>query len=213
MMDDLGEHKKDENRHLVRGFVLKRGGRVISKRMFEAHQNASRILEQARAQAGEILAQAEEEKKEVFRQHEQAGLAAGRRQATEELARLASAQAELRETVSEQAIQLGLEIAEKILGEQVRLDPETVVAVARRAVAQIRWCRRLTVRAHPEDIESLRRGREDLLAVLSGVNDIELVADEQVERGGCYVDSELGRIDATLGSQLAAIERALSEEG
>jgi flagellar biosynthesis/type III secretory pathway protein FliH len=170
------------------------------------------VIADARRRAQAIIDEACRRRDEVFDEACKEGAEAARKEATEELVRLASTQAELRETLSGQSIRLGLEIAEKILGEQVRLDPEMIASVAKRAVSQIRWCRSVTIRANPKDVETLRGARKELMAALTNVSDIEVIEDAEVSRGGCLVDTELGQIDATLDSQLAAIERALTGE-
>jgi flagellar biosynthesis/type III secretory pathway protein FliH len=41
------------------------------------------------------------------------------------------------------------------------------------------------------------------------VNELKLEGDPEVERGGCLVESEAGILDASLSTQLAALDRAL----
>jgi flagellar biosynthesis/type III secretory pathway protein FliH len=45
--------------------------------------------------------------------------------------------------------------------------------------------------------------------LLSQAENFVLRADAGVTRGGCIVDSELGRVDARLETQLARLEQAL----
>ena len=48
------------------------------------------------------------------------------------------------------------------------------------------------------------------LASISGLRNLSIDADAAISRGGCRVDSELGDVDATIESQLAAIRQALA---
>jgi flagellar biosynthesis/type III secretory pathway protein FliH len=43
--------------------------------------------------------------------------------------------------------------------------------------------------------------------------DVRVAADESVERHGCVVETPVGRLDASLQTQLDALERALRGTG
>jgi flagellar biosynthesis/type III secretory pathway protein FliH len=68
------------------------------------------------------------------------------------------------------------------------------------------------VRAHPADVAVMEKNRATLVKELSELNEIEIVADARQKRGGCIVESEIGEIDATLDTQLDALQKALLGE-
>jgi type III secretion system HrpE/YscL family protein len=179
------------------------GGRVISSEAYEAHEEARRILEAAQADATRLIGQARED---GFAKGREEGLAA----VTELLVR-ARAEAARRAGETEPELRrLAVRIAEKILGEALRLDPDAVVSIVRAALTSARGRRELTIRVHPDDVAAVTAGRARLADALHRA-EIGVRADPDVARGGCVIDSEVGAIDARLDVQLAAIERALCE--
>jgi flagellar biosynthesis/type III secretory pathway protein FliH len=71
------------------------------------------------------------------------------------------------------------------------------------------WIR---LRVHPDDEAPVTARRDALAARAPGAAALDIVADETVGRHGCVVETAVGRVDARLETQLAALERALLEE-
>ncbi|HVZ74385.1 MAG TPA: FliH/SctL family protein, partial [Polyangia bacterium] len=141
------------------------------------------------------------------------GEAAGRAEAGAALARvLAAGRAEADRLVAEAApaaLAIAAKMAEKIVGRAVALDPTVAGEIAAEAVAACHARGGVVVlRVHPEDlagVEVRRRAIEDRL----GAGALRIVADETVGRAGCVVDTAVGRVDARLDAQLAALVKEL----
>jgi flagellar biosynthesis/type III secretory pathway protein FliH len=108
------------------------------------------------------------------------------------------------------ALSLAVKMAEKIVGRAVALDPAVMAEIVGEALDAARpRAGLLRVRVHPDDLAALAPRREALLARLADGAALELCADESVGRFGCVVETPVGRIDARLETQLAALEAAL----
>jgi flagellar biosynthesis/type III secretory pathway protein FliH len=167
--------------------------RVIDGELVDARLEAARILEAARLDAAALRTAAEAA---GFELGQKIALAA----VTEsEVARAAQAARRLDDAEAE-LIELAVAIAEKIVRRQLTLTPATVADIAAECLTSARKRRSVTVRVHPDDLELVG-------ARLPGV---AVRGDESVSRGGCLVDTEIGRIDGRLDSQLAAIARGLA---
>jgi flagellar biosynthesis/type III secretory pathway protein FliH len=104
---------------------------------------------------------------------------------------------------------LAVRMAEKIIGHAVSLDPSVLVDIAGKALAAARARAGVVLlRVHPEDHAALEAARPRLMARLGVANELRLVADPDVGRHGCVVETPAGRLDARLDTQLAALERA-----
>ena len=212
-MNSMSSNKSDSSRsRVVEAKRLPRASAVKARRLFEAERQASEIIEEARARTQTLLEEAKSRRDELVKQGFDQGRKDGIASVTEELARVLSEVAEIRGSASERLVQLATKIAHKVLKEAVSLNPDVVVSMARRALEEVRWCREITLRINPEDLEIIRKQRQKLTALLDSVNELRLEGDPQVERGGCLVESEAGILDATLSTQLAALERALIED-
>ena len=95
----------------------------------------------------------------------------------------------------------------KVIGE---IDAnELIVRVVRNALSTVRNQQRVIIRVAPADEKAV----SDALAVMiqsapGGVGFLDVVADGRLERGSCLLESELGVVDASLETQLKALEHA-----
>lgn len=162
----------------------------------KAREHAARLMEQAAAEASTLRAEK---------------LAAAEKEA---VALLLDARREARHVVAE--AQRGLEklalaAAEKIIGDELMMRPEAVEAVVARVIAAAGQARRLRVRVHPEDLSLLEHARQRLISEEGQL--LELIADPEIGRGGCVLESESGEVDGRLETQLAALAELLSAGG
>jgi flagellar biosynthesis/type III secretory pathway protein FliH len=187
------------------------GPRRIEAAEFEATERARAIVADAEAHARDIVAAAQAEREclqsEAIAQGRSEGLAragailAGA--AAERDRRLASAEREI--------AALALDVARKVLGRELAQDPGAVADLAAQAVAVARDRREVTLRVNPQDAGAIRSAAGRLAALLARAPGVDVREDPAIERGGAVVETEAGRIDARVETQLAALARALEE--
>jgi flagellar assembly protein FliH len=144
-------------------------------------------------------------------------LAALRREAMEKvsaaLETLRAHAERLAEQARSDAIEIGFQVARKILETELRQNPEALFALVRAALRRAGESRRIAVRVAPEDASLLQSdaGR----AALDGITSarIELVTDPGLQRGDCMVDTDFGQVDGRLGTRLGEIRRAVDAAG
>ncbi len=105
--------------------------------------------------------------------------------------------------VEEELTWLATEIARQLVRRELRNSPGEVVAVVREAVGLLPVASTdVQVRLHPEDAQLIREvlslGRDDQPVW-------RIVEDQTLSRGGCVVNTDLSRIDATLEKRLGAV--------
>jgi flagellar assembly protein FliH len=144
------------------------------------------------------------------------GLARGAEEAAAEVSRAASRsiealRAEVSAAVASQqdavdrleraALDLALEVAEMVVGHHVAAGDDPGTEALARALGAVRASGPLVAHLHPEDLA--------LMGSPEGGEDLELVADPGVGRGGCILDAGACRVDATFASALDRVRRAL----
>lgn len=117
---------------------------------------------------------------------------------------LATKQNALRTEAQETLVMTALQLAEAIVGYEIRTNAgSTVVAALTRALTVVDPAEVVAVRLHPDDLSLLP---PDTAAELR----VELVADAGLQRGDAIADLADGFIDAALGTALARVRRALT---
>jgi flagellar biosynthesis/type III secretory pathway protein FliH len=169
--------------------------RILSARSLEAREEAGRILDGARREAertrGEIEAGA--------RAHAAAILLAARAEARR-----------LLEAAERDLTRLAVRIAEKLVGEELRVRPETVVEIAARCLAAAGAAQRITLRVCPADVLLVEKQLERLVSI-AGTELLSIQPDEEVTAGGCVVETELAEVDGRIEAQLASVLEALED--
>jgi flagellar assembly protein FliH len=177
---------------------------------------AEEVLAKAHARAEDILHEARQQG------HEE-GYAAGLAAAQEELApavqALATVHAEIQarreelvDVVEERAVELALQIAEKVVAGTIEVQPERVVDVVRGALRCLVDRERVTVQVNTLDLELVRDAVASLSGTLGGIGHFEVQEERRVTRGGAIVVSSGGEVDASIETKLQRAREALEAE-
>ncbi|ADB48476.1 FliH/SctL family protein [Conexibacter woesei] len=169
--------------------------REIEDPIANAHAEAERIREEARAQG--------------YADGQAAALAAAQPPLEAALAALQQAVAgveqvrdETAAAVERDAIELSLQLAEKIVAGALAVESERIVDVVRGALRRLAERRRVTILVHPDDLETVRAATESFVTGLGGIEHCEVQAERRITPGGASVRTEEGQIDATVSTQL-----------
>lgn len=177
---------------------------------------AENLLREAHTQAEAILAAAQQEAKYIEATAFQAGHAAGLEVAHTECLVLKEELNEQRQEMTQErdhffqriepeVVQLAVTIAEKILTEQLTLNPEWIIRITRAQLLRIREREVLTIRVNPADLPYLRDAKDSILGEIDGIRNLQLMEDRRVDQGGVVFETVSGSLDARISSQLAVI--------
>jgi len=109
---------------------------------------------------------------------------------------------ELDEAVVGSVADLAILIAKHLVRRELKIDPGEIVAVVRDTMQHLPVAaRNPRIRMHPEDIEIV----ESALGLGEESRSWRMQADPLMTRGGCVVETDASRIDASVESRLAAI--------
>ncbi len=182
---------------------------VVESEVYDAHQKAKEIIENAERQAAQLLEKAKAERDAVVAASREAGRQEGLAQATEIILKAKKEAARLVEDLEPQVVKLALVMTEKLIGRMLEEDSELVLSIAAQAIESVRQQREIILRVNPEDAQLLRSSRKKLMDMLGRTKDIAVREDPEVDRGGCIIETENGTVDAQLKTQLAMLEQAL----
>lgn len=161
---------------------------------------------------------AEEKIAESYRQGLEDGLAKAEEDFGDALRALLSSCRQLetvRETLisnsKEELIEFALVIAERIVRGSVRDQDETIVAAIEEALQRAIKSEEFSIHLHPEDYQTVFSKRGELTAGVSGLKNIVIKQDSQIERGGARIESDNCIIDCTIGCQFDVIREELKK--
>ena len=101
-----------------------------------------------------------------------------------------------------------VELARQVVRSELATRPELVTRVAEDALAAVLMsARHIRISVHPDDQPLVAEGAAEALAARGA----RLVASPDVARGGCIVESDLGRVDAGIATRWAQAAASLGQ--
>jgi flagellar assembly protein FliH len=112
------------------------------------------------------------------------------------------------ETIAADVLDLALHLARSMVRTAFTVRPELIIPIVREAIDYLPVLQQPAILAlHPEDIEIVRAALSDEL----DKGGWRVVADPQVGRGGCKVDTASNQIDAQAAARWARLTHALGK--
>jgi flagellar assembly protein FliH len=108
-------------------------------------------------------------------------------------------------------VKLAMTIAERIVHEQISVDPNVVLENLKQALTRLVGSEVVTLRVNPADLDLIRTHRDEL-ATSNDVEHLRVVEDPRVDRGGVVVETDAGTIDAKISTQIKEARRTLLAE-
>lgn len=180
--------------------ALKEAQDIISK----AHKDAEEIKTKAKALYCQVEEKMEKSRKKGFEEGKEEGFA----KVTEELTRIQKEHHEVMHKVEREGVSLIYEIAQKIIGDALNTSDDALIGMIRQALLSSMG-NELMIFVNPADLDRIKSQESKLMSVLQAIQTMQIKASENIQPGGCVIESELGSIDARLDLQMDAIKKAL----
>lgn len=153
-----------------------------------------------------------------FAQGEKDGFEFGEKKSikiAENIENLFNEMARLKHDVSKQyekeIIDLIFAVAEKIVHHEVRSKASTIKNAIFEALEAAVEKSKVVFNVNPDDYDYVEKLRSGLFKQNKGLKSIVVTSDPAVSRGGCYLETPYGNIDATIESKLEKIYQCLQE--
>lgn len=127
------------------------------------------------------------------------------------LIKLSDIRVEIYQQIETEVVELALAIARKVICREVSTDKETVVCVAREALSKVDDPGNIKIKMNPADLQFVNETKYQLSDLMADVNNVTLEAEENIQSGGCVIETDLGEIDARIEKQLQAVEESFRE--
>ncbi len=106
---------------------------------------------------------------------------------------------------------LAIEIAQRAIGQELTLNSEAVVDIAKQVLREVTTGNHIRLRVNPVQSATLDSRREEILQSISHIRDIEIISDSSIQNG-VIVESESGVVDGRIESYLGRLVEHITEE-
>lgn len=180
------------------------GVKVLKQADCETLATASGIIEEAKKAAEVIQRQAEGVYKARWEAGYKDGIEAGKMEHTEKMMETVLASVEFIENIENTVVSVVNQSVRKIIGD---LDDETRVRrIVSTALNTVRGQQKVTVRVSPVDEPTVSKA----MAAMTSGSYLTIIADPHLAKDSCILESELGVVDASLETQLKALQNAFN---
>jgi flagellar assembly protein FliH len=196
--------------------LLEQAREAADETLREAEKSARQMIDEAKDRAEQILNQArergrsdgaEEIRVEFERRHQNST-----RMLSSFIEQMKKRDAELASSLASRLVDFATELAAKVIHKEIRQDMTLVTRQSEQAITKILEREKLIIRTNPSDEELMKEHKPTLVAMFDGIDRIEVIADPEIERGGCVIETDIIKVDAQPRAQLKAARAALDEE-
>jgi len=184
------------------------GKKRIPAQEFSIAADASDIIKTVTQEAAvfkkESLLEAEKTKEAAFQEGFQEGLLS----LNKHLLALDQELKELRSDVQKKILPLSLKAAQKIIGEELRLHPDRIVDIVLNALKPVTQHKKITIFVNKMDLAELEDKKPKIKKIFEHLDSLSIQERDDIEQGGCIIETEAGIINAQLENQWRALESA-----
>lgn len=187
----------------------------------QAENEAAKLMEEINTQKNQWLIEKDELKKAAYEEGLQQGLEDGRKMGHAEYVQLIDEAKHVVATSKEAfndhlesaehvILALAIESAEKIIQAILQEDEKKFLPLVKSAVKEAKEFKEIHVHVHPSKYEMIIADKDEIEAILPTHVQCYIYPNEELEQFGCRIESDYGRIDASIGSQLIELKKQLS---
>jgi len=180
-----------------------------------AQKQADALIEDARKQVDDLIAAS---RKEGYTAGREEGFLEGKDESErliEHLRTIISKAIEKRNQIIDQSetqiIDLVLMISQKIVKVISENQKNVVINNVIQALRKLKSRGDVVIRVNLEDVKLTSDHVKDFMRMVENVRSITVMEDSSVDRGGCIIETDFGRIDARISSQFKEIEEKILE--
>lgn len=110
------------------------------------------------------------------------------------------------ESSSGQIVSLVMQIAIKVIKRITDSQKDIVLENVNDALKRVKEKTQITIRVNLDDLDIVRHKKSDFISRFDVIENLEIIEDPNIGKGGCIIETNFGEIDARISSQLDKIE-------
>ncbi|MBM3201675.1 MAG: hypothetical protein FJZ56_04625 [Chlamydiae bacterium] len=182
--------------------------KIIRREELETIIETKALLENAAIEIDTLKEEIKEEGKKKHQEGYDDGFDKGLNRFNEHILLLEDKLKELQYLMQQQMLPLVLKATKKIVGEQIRLHPESIVDIVMQAIKSVLHCKFVKIYLHKQDMEMIEKNKESIKQLFDQIQSFQIEERSDVPIGGCVIETERGILNATLENQFRALENA-----
>ncbi|EOC99307.1 FliH/SctL family protein [Caldisalinibacter kiritimatiensis] len=203
---------------------LKELEKIKQQIISDAELQAERIIQDAKDKADEYIEGSYAKSKEIIEEARKQGFnegySKGYQEGKEDADKLIEEANEIKreylersrkviKNIEKDVIELVIKNCEKIINMKLDDDKELILSIVEKGLESLAVSEKVTIRVSPDDYDVVELSKGRILAMATLVEDIVIKKDNNLERGGCIIETEKGSVDVSIKSQIEEMKKTL----
>ncbi len=184
------------------------GEKVIPAEKFSKIIEANEIVEKAKEDSEKYIDKVKKECASLKEEAKKEGFDEGLEVLNEHILKLDSSIKDLSKEYEAKILSIALKAAKKIVAEELKTHPDTIVNIIKGALKPVTQHLKVKIFVNKQDLDILEKEKPKIKEMLQQVQIFSLEERNDIEPGGCIIETEKGIINAQLDNQFRAIEAA-----
>lgn len=195
---------------LIKGgkISLAPGKKIIPAGEFSTLQNAESVLKQIHQDAESyrlhVSKECEDFKENAFKEGYEEGLRQWAERLTQFEKDLKALQVEMQKSI----IPVALKAAKKIVGREIELKEDSIVDIVASNLKAVTQHKKITIFVNKKELDHLEKNKPQLKELFEHLESLSIRARDDIEPGGCIIETEVGIINAQLEHRWKVLEKA-----
>lgn len=187
------------------------GNKIVPAHDFSVLLEAQEILERVKQDTEKYRLQVAKESEQIKENAYKAGYEEGYKAWAEQLVNLESEIKSVHENLQQMVMPVALKAAKKIVGRELELSENTIVDIVASNLKAVAQHKRVTIYVNRKDWEIVEKNKLRLKELFENVESLSVRARDDVEPGGCIIETEVGIINAQLEHRWRVLEKAFEK--
>ncbi|MDP1608546.1 MAG: HrpE/YscL family type III secretion apparatus protein [Chlamydiales bacterium] len=186
------------------------GEKVIPGREYSTLHKALEILKITRKEALKFAKEAAKEAETIKELAFKEGFQEGLTSLNKHILALDQELETLRTEVQQKILPLALKAARKLVGEELKLHPDRIVDIILTSLKPAVQHKKIIIYVNKADLETLEANKPRIRQIFEHLESLSIQERDDIEPGGCIIQTEAGIINAQLENQWQALETAFT---
>lgn len=184
------------------------GTKVIPAELFSKILESQEVLVRVKADADRYRQEVVLECEKIKEKAQQEGFEEGYKKWIERIADLEAEIKKVREDVEKVVLPVALKAAKKIVGKELEVSKTAILEIVTNTLKAVAQHKKIAIYVNKEDLEVLNENRKKIKDLFENLETLSIGARDDIEVGGCVIETERGIINAQIGSRWKLLEDA-----
>lgn len=185
--------------------------KIIPASEFSTLLEAKEVLEKAQEEAIAYKKNTEEDCETLKKQAWEEGFEKGLEELNKHILSVDAQVKKIYDDMQKAVLSIALKAAQKIVKEELKTYPDTIVNIVMHALAPAKYDKQITIFVNEADLALLQGAESKIRGLLEQVLLLSIKERPDVSKGGCIIETDSGIINASLEQQFDALQRAFEQ--